>query len=163
MFYSWLTSLWFLLFYSPKPWCQVWILIYRNWSIFQAYQFKGAVCLKGLFFVDFRPFFLNNYNVARISLEIKKWLHVLSWSPMVQYLCENFEDDFPNVFNVRKWKRGCLKSWKNWKILDLGAVKIWKKNRISCRKISDSPPLQQAAFDLISELTGLNCSYFSIP
>ena len=79
MFYSWLTSLRFLLLYSPKPYGQVWILIYRNWSIFQAYQFKGAVCLKALFFVDFRPFFLNNYNVARISLEIKKWLHVLSW------------------------------------------------------------------------------------
>ena len=24
---------WFLLFYSPKPWCQVFILIYRNWSV----------------------------------------------------------------------------------------------------------------------------------
>ena len=26
---------WFLLFYSPKPCSQVWILIYRNWSIVQ--------------------------------------------------------------------------------------------------------------------------------
>ena len=41
---------------------------------FQACQFKGAVCLKALFFVDFLPFFLliNIYNVARISLEITK-------------------------------------------------------------------------------------------
>ena len=27
------TLRWFLLFYSPKPWCQVFILIYRNWSV----------------------------------------------------------------------------------------------------------------------------------
>ena len=69
-----LASWWFLLFYSPKPWSKEWILIYRNWSVLQAYQFKGAVCLKALSFVDFRPFFLkfSNYNVARISLEIKK-------------------------------------------------------------------------------------------
>ena len=57
---------------------------------------------------------------------------------------------------------GCLKFWKNWKILDLRVVKILKKNRTSIKKISDSPPLQQAALDPISELTGL-CSYFSIP
>ena len=83
---------WFLLFYSPKPWSQVWILIYRNWSIFQAYQFKVPVCLKALLFVNFRPFFLkfNKYNVARISLAIKKRRHVLSWSPIVQDFFENF-------------------------------------------------------------------------
>ena len=53
---------------------------------------------------------------------------------------------------------GCLKFWKNWKILDLGVVKILKKNRIISKKIPDSPPPRQGAFDPISELTGL-CSY----
>ena len=32
-------SSWFLLFYSPEPQCQVWILIYRNWSIVTHYFF----------------------------------------------------------------------------------------------------------------------------
>ena len=74
MYYSLLSLMVISLFYSPKPWSQEWILIYRNWSVFQAYQFKGAVCLKALSCVDFRPSFLkfSNYNVARISLEIKK-------------------------------------------------------------------------------------------
>ena len=47
----------------------------RNWSIFQAWQFNGAVCLKALFFLLIAaPFFFifNNYNIAGISLEIKK-------------------------------------------------------------------------------------------
>ena len=48
--------------------------IQKSFFFFQACQFKGAVCLKALFLVDFRPFFFkfNNYNVARISLEITK-------------------------------------------------------------------------------------------
>ena len=81
---------------------------------------------------------------------------------MVQYFLGNFWVIF-RMFLMFENGRGMFKFGKNWKILDLGAVKICKKNRISCRKISDSPPLQQAAFDPISELTGLNCSYFSIP
>ena len=105
MFYSWLTSLWFLLFYSPKPYSQVWILIYRNWSIFQEYQFKGAVCLKALFFVDSRPFFLNNYNVARISSEIKKWLHVLSWRITVATRDEIITDYNTKAVSVDAYQR----------------------------------------------------------
>ena len=46
--------------------CFIPLSLGRNWSIFEAYQFKG------FFFVDFRPFLLNKYNVASISLEIKK-------------------------------------------------------------------------------------------
>ena len=61
-----------------------------------------------------------------------------------------------------KVEGGCLKFRKNWKILDLGVVKILKKNRIRSRKIPDSPPPQQGAFDPISELTGL-CSYLFYP
>ena len=46
-----------------------------------------------------------------------------------------------------KVEGGCLKFRKNWKILDLGVVKILKKNRIKSRKIPDSPPPQQGASD----------------
>ena len=106
-----LASWWFLLFYSPKPWSQEWILIYINWSIFQAYPFKGAVCLKGLSFVDFRPFFLkfSNYNVARILLEIKKMtpcikLESYAWCNIFLRIFGWFPNVFFNVFNVWKWE-----------------------------------------------------------
>ena len=42
---------------------------------------------------------------------------------------------------------GCLTFWKHRKIFDLGVVKILKKNRISSRKIPDSPPPRQRASD----------------
>ena len=57
---------------------------------------------------------------------------------------------------------GCLTFWKNWKLLDLGVVKILKKNRIISKKIPDSPPPRLGASDPISELTGL-CSYLFYP
>ena len=101
-----LASWWFLLFYSPKPWSKEWILIYRNWSVLQAYQFKGAVCLKALSFVDFRPFFLkfSNYNVARISLEIKKMTPCIKLESYGAIFFWELLDDFANVFNVWKWE-----------------------------------------------------------
>ena len=46
-----------------------------------------------------------------------------------------------------KMGSGYLKFWENWKILDLGVVKILKKNRISSNKIPDSPPPRQGAFN----------------
>ena len=55
---------------------------------------------------------------------------------------------------------GCLNFGKIGKYWIRGLLKFKKKNRISSKKIPDSPPPQQGASDPISELTGL-CSYFS--
>ena len=72
---------------------------------------------------------------------------------MEQYFFGNFWMIF-RMFLMFENGRGMFKFWKHWKILDLG-VKIFLKNRISSKKIQDSPPRRQGAFDPISELTGL--------
>ena len=50
---------------------------------------------------------------------------------------------------------GCLNFGKIEKYWIWWLLKFKKKNRKSSKKIPDSPPLQQAAFDPINELTGL--------
>ena len=73
-----------------------------------------------------------------------------------------FLDDFPECFLMYANGRGMFKILEKLENIGFGVVKILKKNRISGRKIPDSPLPQQGASDPISELTGL-CSYLFYP
>ena len=74
----------------------------------------------------------------------------------MRYFLENFWMTF-RMFLMYENGRRMFKILEKLENIGFGSCKRFKKNRISSRKIPDSPPPQKGASDPISELTGL-CS-----